>query len=259
MEKNCQKKKNYTTVIFDFDGTIYDIKKFNNIKDIETCRHFNINLKYYKEIINRLFKEWNKTISFNTRDEYLDYTITQILKGIGLNKTIKKEFTAFNEEVTANISRYTLPYELLKETLTYLKSRNVKVLLLTGGVRIIPSDVSKWIDFNHEQRKKEKINSLKGWGLLDYFDSVHTAYEFNSVKPFKEAFQGLVDRHSLTAEETIMIGDDWQDLCAKSLGMTTIWLNTEKKELPKIEGFTYSADYTADNYAQILEILKTII
>ena len=87
--------------------------------------------------------------------------------------------------------------------------------------------------------------------VLDkYFFGFITSKELNANKPSPAFFQGIIDQFSLSVEESVMIGNDYErDIKgAKSIGLKTILITTEEGNLP-------DADYKISSFGELLGLL----
>ena len=89
----------------------------------------------------------------------------------------------------------------------------------------------------------ELLEKLK---LRPYFEYILSSAAFGKRKPHPGIFLAALDHFHVTAEESVMVGDDYEAdiLGSKSLGMRPIWITKRVQHLPKElkidEGFIVS-------------------
>jgi putative hydrolase of the HAD superfamily len=95
--------------------------------------------------------------------------------------------------------------------------------------------------------------TVKHWGLRDYFDPFVTSVSAGYRKPSPRIFQTVLNNWKVPPERVVMIGDSpSKDIVgAKLLGMKTIWLKTDARELED-EG----ADKVVEMPNEILKVLE---
>jgi putative hydrolase of the HAD superfamily len=126
-------------------------------------------------------------------------------------------------------------YPNVKETLKELKTRGLKLAVVSDGMRL-----KAWMRLNEA-------------GIDALFDSVVTFDDTGKKKPSSEPFRRAVDDLKVLSGECVFVGD-WpeRDIAgAKTLGMTTVlarygWLR---------KGEYHKADYEIDDIREILKII----
>ena len=129
-------------------------------------------------------------------------------------------------------------YPGVKETLEQLKERNLKLAVVSDGMRL-----KAWMRLNEA-------------GIDSYFDTVVTFDDTGKKKPCSEPFIRAMDELGVLSCECVFVGD-WpeRDIAgAKALGMTTVlarygWLR---------KGADHKADYEIDNISEILGIVSNV-
>lgn len=112
---------------------------------------------------------------------------------IDLSERILRDYTARYEE---NVALHTRPYAGVRETLTRLKSRNLKLGVVTNKLYATTTGL------------------LKKIGLLDAFDTVIGGDSTPRRKPDPMPLLAALDALSLDPENAIMIGDNYHDVHA---------------------------------------------
>jgi HAD superfamily hydrolase (TIGR01509 family) len=98
--------------------------------------------------------------------------------------------------------------------------------------------------------------TVKHLGLRQYFDPFVTSVSAGYRKPSPHIFQTVLDAWKIPAEHIVMIGDSpSKDIAgAKAVGMKTIWLKTDAKELDNM-----GADKNVEMPREILEVLENYL
>ena len=100
----------------------------------------------------------------------------------------------------------------------------------------------------------ELMEKLK---LRPLFEYILSSASFGKRKPHPGIFHAALDHFHVSAEESVMVGDDYEAdiLGSKSVGMSSIWITkrvkTPLKDLRSNEGFIVS------NLAEILPLFST--
>ncbi len=76
----------------------------------------------------------------------------------------------------------------------------------------------------------------KQTGILEYLDGGVLSAEVHYIKPEKEIYEILLQRYNLNPEECLFFDDRKDNIDgAKSVGMETFWVNSEKKVIEKLD------------------------
>ena len=200
---------NINHIIFDLDHTLWDFETNSN-KTFEFIfgRHkINIDISDFKEIykpINekywKLFREDKVTkadLRYSRLKEAFDllnYEVNDLL------------IETLSEDYITYLSSHNTLFEDAIDVLTYLQNK-YQMHIITNG-------------FEEVQLKK-----LKNSNLLPFFDQIITSEKVGFKKPNLKIFNYALNVANAKADESIMIGDNFQAdiLGAKSAGMHTIF------------------------------------
>jgi putative hydrolase of the HAD superfamily len=126
---------------------------------------------------------------------------------------------------------------------------------------LLYSDVAPTIDaLKIKGVKTAIVTTIASWRFVPLLkenkveiDFVCTAREAKAVKPNPKACLAVLDRFQVTAEESMMVGDDPKTdiVPAKALGMKTVLICRDKKVECK------EAEYTISSLIDLLELLWT--
>lgn len=128
------------------------------------------------------------------------------------------------------------PYPGVAETLGEMKSRGLKLALLTDGLRL-----KAWMRLNAASLDK-------------YFDVVVTFDDTGKKKPAREPFERALAELAVRPEECLMVGD-WPEkdmIGAKEAGMLTCWAKYGSC------GRQGTADYVIDSFGELLGVIEAI-
>ncbi len=188
-------------VIFDFDGTLtidnnvwYKIWKELNMLDID----------------DYLYRKY-KSNEFSY-DEWVEQAFNYFIKGKLNIKTINK------------VAKETKLINNLNETFNILKSKNIKIYILSGGIKNV-------IDLVLKQSKNciEKIEAHKlifnNFGNLTNFENPD-----HNLRDKQEYIKRVINQLNIKANELLFVGNDWNDETACKTGCRTLCINAEETD-----------------------------
>lgn len=208
------------TVIFDFDGTLAD----TNGLIINSFKH--IYCKYLGE------------------DKFdHDYILTTF--GEPLELTLKRDFSGFKyEDVLGSYREYQVDrfekevslYETVKETIKYLKEKDIKIGIATSRI------------------KSSTLSALKKFNIDEYFQVLIAADDVVNHKPDKEPLIKAIKGLNSNIENTLYVGDSKFDMeCAINAEVTPVLVGWQKnsEELAA----RYTVKHVLDKMWDITEII----
>lgn len=220
--------KKYKHVFFDFDNTLWDFTQ--NSKESLHQIYTKYNLERFFKDFETFYNEYEKT-NQELWEEYRQGNISRETLSIRRFYFISElldiqKYTpeALNREYLALTTQKTKVIDYAHEILQYLKNK-YSVHIITDGffeVQIIKLQTAK-------------INPL--------IDKVITAEEIGVLKPNKKLFDYALEKTGASKEESIMIGDDYDNdiIGAMNAGIDQIFFNTKGiKNLPKKPTFEIS-------------------
>jgi len=217
---------NFSAIIFDFDGVIFDSERFH--------------LQAY----NQIFKDYNFSLSYT---EYLS-------KYIGLSDEPffhqvfpEKKIAITNDKINNIIARK-------KEIYLSILANSEKVEPLLGLVDFLYK-VKKIIkNFSicsgtSRQELLEALNNMQPNDLKNYFDFITTIEDVKKGKPSPEGYLLTAKKLNMAPEKCLVIEDTQHGIeAAKAANMTVIGLSENLNELK-------NANYLARNYEEIFHWL----
>ncbi|MCP0887861.1 YjjG family noncanonical pyrimidine nucleotidase [Ligilactobacillus sp. WILCCON 0076] len=221
-------------VIFDLDDTLLDfdrgevegvkaILKENGVTDID------LGFKTYLKINQNV---WENIEAGADRQPLLDTRFSKTLARLGITANGQELEKKYRMMINRNF--YTLAGA--EQLLDKLKASGVQLIVGSNGV------------------KQTQMQRLEGSGLIHYFNRFFISEDIGFSKPDTRFFNAILNASDdITAKNTIMVGDRLQSdiLGAANTGIKSIWFNPKHNA----NNFSYSPDYTVDNYADILKIV----
>jgi putative hydrolase of the HAD superfamily len=97
---------------------------------------------------------------------------------------------------------------------------------------------------------------MRGYGILDYFESLSFSDEVKWVKPNVKLYLHATEALGVAPKETVHVGDSMKGdiVGAIDAGMKVIWVKT--KEQPKIEG--YEPDGVITSLLELPDVLRSL-
>lgn len=200
---------NIKHIFFDLDHTLWDFETNSN-KTFELIfdRHkINVEFNDFKEIYKPINEKYWKLF----RED-------KVTKADLRYSRLKEAFDLLNYEINDDIIDV-----LSEDYITYLSTHNT---LFEGAIDILNYLQNKYqmhiITNGFEEVQFKKLKNAK---LLPFFDQIITSEKVGVKKPNPKIFNYALNAANAKADESIMIGDNFQAdiLGAKSAGMHTIF------------------------------------
>jgi len=188
--------ENFSGIIFDLDGVIYDITEAINKAVEDAIEKYNLNVnkdEIMQEIAHLIEEIQNYPVPQIILKSYNLLKEVNALKGLKYFKKMRiavflfNQFNKYREEAKI--------FEGIDETISKL-SKKVKLAILT----------------NNKSTYAEEV--LEKFNLTDYFETIIGFNEVTEVKPSPEGILKILDRWNLEPSETIFIGDMTTDIIA---------------------------------------------
>lgn len=208
------------TVLFDFDGTLADSN------ELIAVSHLHVLEKYFPGKYNR-----QSVLAFNGP------SLDEVYREVYPEKSAQlvAEYREFNHY---HHDDYLEIFPMVAEVLVELKKQGIKLAVVSTKARPL---------LNHG------LNLL---GIHDYFDIILGGDDYQHPKPNPEPLLLAMEKLSATAETTIMVGDNWQDLeAAKRAKVRSVFVRWSEKTAEEMN--PYSPDKIAETMVELLEWILT--
>ena len=230
-------------ILFDLDDTIIAFGSVADTARLQACD------KYYTECslsnANDLFQAISKTSQWywsdrdrhkagrnnidNARREIVNLALEKIgINNLPLAHKIANAFIKLREEMIQLFPR-------ARETLEYLKKKNISLALMTNG----ESD---------KQRTK-----IKRFNLERFFNVILVEGEIGYGKPDKEVYTMALDALKFEPDDVWAVGDnlEWDVWGPQQLGIYSIWNDYKEKGLPSSSEIV--PDRVVNSIAELIE------
>jgi HAD superfamily hydrolase (TIGR01549 family) len=200
----------YNTFIWDFDGTIFD-----------SYPHITASMYKMAQIhgIKGTKEEMRASLEVNFATAYRDFNLTQ-------------------EQIT-EFRGYESDYELEPKVVPFKNTEMVLKSVVEQGKK----------NYIYTHRAKEStFYYLEKFDLMKYFDDFITADDKFPLKPNPDALRYLSEKHNISLDKALMIGDREIDVLAGvNAGMTGCLITTKTN--------ISSAKYIVSNIGDILKLV----
>lgn len=226
-------KETVKLAFIDLDNTLYpeSLYLYNLIREFESKVKVSRN-------VNKLFDNMYLEHSLNRRSKDV---ITEIFKiYYDRSPTFKEHEVLFY--LYKNLDSDLRLYEGAMELLNFLKCKNIKLILLSNGIKDV------------------QLNKLRLLKISNYFDHIEILSKKEFQKPNPESALNLVKKYGLGLDEVVIIGDDPKTdiLLAKNAGITAIRVKTGFFRNEKVNEL-YDKIYEFDNINNLLQSLTKIL
>lgn len=246
--------KNYKHLFFDLDGTLWDL--YRNTEVALTMLRDELKEKGIEiQDFNRFYKRY---LHHNERVWAL-YRVGKIEKNVLRVIRFERAF----QDVGLNLDAITIDWFADRFLDICPKLPN----LLPGTIELLESLKGRYDmhiitnGFQEVQGFKMSAGKLNG-----YFTHIINSEDAGAKKPNPEIFEFALKKANATAEESLMIGDDWDAdiIGARNFGIDQVFLTYTEMALFVLNGkneeatprHNYKPTYTVDSLLELKEILK---
>ncbi|TFG01506.1 MAG: HAD family hydrolase [Promethearchaeota archaeon] len=215
-------KKEIKGILFDLDGTLLDIdlnrfllsynKHLHEIfPNSMTLMEF---IKHHSASINKTNKTKKRNFEVFMDEFLLPFNLTKDEAESMLRNYYKNEYLELKQFIN--------PRPESRKVVQHVISKNYKIVIATDPVFIF-----------------DAIKTRMTWAGIDDlpFDLITHAENFSTRKPNLDYFREIFSKIELNPEDCFVIGDDHNDMVAKSLGCTTFLIQSLmthlKEDTPK--------------------------
>ncbi|AXA33718.1 HAD-IA family hydrolase [Francisella adeliensis] len=215
-------------IFFDLDGTLVNTVGDLTVATNTMRKHFGLAPVSEEVLVNIIGKGYpttvRKVLALDFDDN--DYIESIADEGVKIVSQTYKTLNSSNSKI----------YPSVVDTLNYLKSKNIKMAVVTN---------------KHEE---DAIQSLTHLDLIDYFELIVGGDTTSSYKPYAEPLLFTMEKLNAKADESLMIGDSENDfLCAKDANVKSVMVSYgyhNGVDIKSLDSFAY-----IDNFAKLKQII----
>jgi HAD superfamily hydrolase (TIGR01549 family) len=208
----------YKGIIIDLDNTFYsyDICHDKALNNVILFIQNNYNTKKDNDEIKNLYENISKTLKYELSNTASSHNksiyFKQLIEILKINYSTTK---ILNDLYWKVFFENMICFEGVKDFIEWNKKLGVKIGVLT--------------DYETEYQ----IQKLQKLDLMDYIDIIVTSEEVGIEKPSSQMFQTILRKLSLTSEEVIMIGDDFNKDIKGAINMNILsyWFNNKMNNI----------------------------
>ncbi len=221
------KIENVTACVFDAYGTLFDVnsaaaKCKEKLGDkwesfANTWRTTQLEYTWLRSLMKKYKNFWQIT------EDSLDHTMATFK----INKNMREELL--------NLYKELIPYPEVKECLDGLKSKKIKIAILSNGT----SDLLK--------RLVESNN------IQNYFDDIMSVENVGVYKPDSKVYEMPIKKYSCKPENICFLSSNTWDVSGGGIfGYNAIWVNRFNKVFDKLD---YKPQHIINNLNQLLKLV----
>lgn len=215
-------------VFFDLDGTLLD-------RNASLVKFINDQYERYIKELCLIDKQhfMNRFIELDCRGYvWKDRVYSQLLQEMNITELTWEQLL---EDYLINFKNACIPFRNVQKVLETLSQMGIKLGLISNGKR---------------KFQRENLNAL---GIASYFDTILISEEVGRRKPDPLLFQMGLDNLSVSAEESIFVGDHPEHDVKASMdaGMLGIWKHDDY-------WMDAEADFTINDLYEIAAIVQSL-
>ena len=221
------KIRNVKACIFDAYGTLFDVNsaaakckeklgdKWENFAN--AWRTTQLEYTWLRSLMKKHKNFWQIT------EDSLDHTIATF----NIDKNMKKELLNLYKELS--------PYPEVKECLEALKSKKIKIAILSNGT---PDLLKGLVESNNIQ---------------SYFDNIISVEDVKIYKPDPKVYEMPIKKYNCKPENICFLSSNTWDVSGGGVfGYNAVWVNRFNKIFDKLG---YNPHYIINNLNQLLELV----
>ena len=219
--------RNVTACVFDAYGTLFDVNsaaakckeklgdKWENFAN--AWRTTQLEYTWLRSLMKKHKNFWEIT------EDSLDHA----METFNINKNMRKELLNLYKELS--------PYPEVKECLDALKSKKIKIAILSNGT---PSLLKGLVENNNIQ---------------SYFDNIISVEDVKIYKPDPKVYEMPIKKYNCKPENICFLSSNTWDVSGGGVfGYNAVWVNRFNKVFDKLG---YNPQYIINNLNQLLELV----
>ena len=221
------KIQNVTACVFDAYGTLFDVNsaaakckeklgdKWENFAN--AWRTTQLEYTWLRSLMKKHKNFWQIT------EDSLDHAMATF----NIDKNMRNELLNLYKELS--------PYPEVKECLEALKSKKIKIAILSNGT---PDLLKGLVESNNIQ---------------SYFDNIISVEDVKIYKPDPKVYEMPIKKYRCKPNNICFLSSNTWDVSGGGVfGYNAIWVNRLNKVFDKLD---YSPQYTINNLNQLLELI----
>ena len=221
------KIQNVTACVFDAYGTLFDVNsaaakckeklgdKWENFAN--AWRTTQLEYTWLRSLMKKHKNFWQIT------EDSLDHAMATF----NIDKNMRKELLNLYKELS--------PYPEVKECLDALKSKKIKIAILSNGT---PDLLKELVESNNIQ---------------SYFDNIISVEDVKIYKPDPKVYEMPIKKYNCKPENTCFLSSNTWDVSGGGVfGYNAVWVNRFNKIFDKLG---YNPQYIINNLNQLLELV----
>jgi len=221
------KIENVTACVFDAYGTLFDVNsaaakckeklgdKWENFAN--AWRTTQLEYTWLRSLMKKYKNFWQIT------EDSLDHTMATFK----IDKNMREELL--------NLYKELIPYPEVKECLDGLKSKKIKIAILSNGT---PDLLKRLVESNNIQ---------------NYFDDIMSVENVGVYKPDSKVYEMPIKKYSCKPENICFLSSNTWDVSGGGVfGYNAIWVNRFNKIFDKLD---YKPQYIINNLNQLLKLV----
>jgi len=221
------KIENVTVCVFDAYGTLFDVNsaaakckeklgdKWENFAN--AWRTTQLEYTWLRSLMKKYKNFWQIT------EDSLDHTMATFK----IDKNMREELL--------NLYKELIPYPEVKECLDGLKSKKIKIAILSNGT---PDLLKRLVESNNIQ---------------NYFDDIMSVENVGVYKPDSKVYEMPIKKYSCKPENICFLSSNTWDVSGGGIfGYNAIWVNRFNKIFDKLD---YKPQHIINNLNQLLKLV----